>query len=78
MEEQLKENTIEVTTTYEVDDSNLKEIRTPLKIIPEITTYNIDEIQKEIDKINAAITQWENKRAPLQAIIDKYNEINNK
>ena len=75
MEEQLKENTIEVTTTYEVDDSNLKEIRTPLKIIPEITTYNIDEIQKEIDKINAVITQWENKRAPLQAIIDKYNEI---
>jgi len=75
MEEQLKENTIEVTTTYEVDDSNLKEIRTPLKIIPEITTYNIDEIQKKIDKINAVITQWENKRAPLQAIIDKYNEI---
>jgi len=75
MEEQLKENTIEVTTTYEVDDSNLKEIRTPLKIIPEITTYNIDEIQKEIDKINAVITQWENKRAPLQAFIDKYNEI---
>jgi len=75
MEEQLKENTIEVTTTYEVDDSNLKEIRTPLKIIPEITTYNIDEIQKEIDKINVAIAQWESKKAPLQAIIDKYNEV---
>jgi len=75
MEEQLKENTIEITTTYEVDDSNLKEIRTPLKIIPKITTYNIDEIQKEIDKINAAIAQWESKKAPLQAIIDKYNEI---
>lgn len=67
--------TTKIITTYEADGSSLKETRTPSEIIPEVTTYDIEEIQKEIDKIDLAITKLENKKAPLQAIIDKYNEI---
>lgn len=34
--------------------------------------YNIDKIQKEINKIDSVIAIWESKKAPLQAIIDEY------
>jgi hypothetical protein len=70
-----KENTeITVNTTYEVEGETLKVIETPVDIQPTITTYNIAEIQNEIDKINGAISSWEEKKAPLQAIIDLYNK----
>ena len=75
MEEETTE-TNKIITTYEVEGSNLKEIRTPTEVQVETTTYNIPEIQAEISKIDAVIAQWEAKKAPHQAIIDKYNEIN--
>ena len=72
MLEKQKETT---TITYEREGSKLKEIRTPLEIVPEIKTYDIDEIKKEIKKIDGAIKKWEDKKEPLQAIVDRYNEI---
>ena len=44
---------------------------------PKITkvTYNIAELQAKIDKYDGVIAQWEAKKKPLQAIIDKYNQL---
>ena len=44
---------------------------------PKVKTesFNIEHVQGKIDKINGAIAAWESKRAPYQAIIDKYNEL---
>ena len=44
---------------------------------PKITkvSYNIAELQAKIDKYDGVIAQWEAKKAPLQAIIDKYNTL---
>ena len=75
MEEETTE-TNKIITTYEVEGSNLKEIRTPTEVQVETTTYNIPEIQAEISKYQVVIAQWQAKIDPLQAIIDKYNEIN--
>jgi hypothetical protein len=62
-------------TKYETTDKTLKKIETPKEIIPNETSYNIDEIQKKIDKIDNAIAQWEAKKAPLQEIINKHKEL---
>jgi hypothetical protein len=35
-----------------------------------------DNCGKEIEKIDLVIEQWEAKKAPLQLLVDKYNEIN--
>ena len=75
MEEETTE-TNKIITTYEVEGSNLKEIRTPTEVQVETTTYNIPEIQAEISKYQAVIAQWQAKIDPLQAIVDKYNELN--
>jgi len=64
-----------ITTTYEAVEGSLKKTDTPDKIIPSTKTYNIKETQEKIAKINNAISTWEDKRAPLQEILDKYNEI---
>jgi len=44
---------------------------------PKITkvSYNIAELQAKIDKYDGVIAQWEAKKKPLQAIIDKYNQL---
>ena len=76
MEEQLKEDTIKYTKEYSVNNDILIETSTPDKIVADVKTYDIKSIREEIDRIDNAIAQWESKRAPLQAIIDKYNEIN--
>jgi phage terminase Nu1 subunit (DNA packaging protein) len=72
MLEEQKETT---TITYEREGSKLKEIRTPLEIVPEIKTYDIDEIKKEIKKIDGAIKKWEDKKEPLQEIVDRYENM---
>lgn len=38
-------------------------------------SYNIKQIRAQIDKINGAVEQWEAKKVPLQAKIDRYNEL---
>ena len=44
---------------------------------PKITkvSYNIAELQAKIDKYDGVIAQWEAKKAPLQAIINKFNAL---
>lgn len=49
--------------------------RTPEKPVTRIKSYNIAEIQKKIAKIDTVIKLWEDKKAPLQAIIDEYESI---
>jgi len=74
----MEEETIEtnkIITTYEVEGGNLKEIRTPEEIQSEVISYDITAIIAEIEKIDSVIEQWEAKKAPHQAIIDKYNEV---
>ena len=76
MEEQLKEDTIKYTKEYSVNNDILIETSTPDKIVADVKTYDIKSIREEIDRIDNAIAQWESKKVPLQAIIDKYNEVN--
>ncbi len=75
-EETTTETTVQITTTYEVEGNTLKEINTPAEVQSTITTYNIEEIQAEIAKYQGVIAQWQAKIDPLQAIVDKYNELN--
>lgn len=75
MEEETTE-TNKIITTYEVEGSNLKEIRTPEEIQPEVISYDITATIAEIEKIDLVIEQWEAKKAPLQLLVDKYNELN--
>ena len=75
MEEQLKEDTIKYTKEYSVNNDILIETSTPDKIVADVKTYDIKSIREEIDRIDNAIAQCESKKAPLQAIIDKYNEV---
>lgn len=67
---------VEVLTTYEVEDNLLKKIKTPSKVVPEVESYNIKDIKEEIEKYKNARAQWDAKIAPLQAIVDKYDELN--
>lgn len=76
MEEETTQIEKTVNITYEVEGTNLKEVKTPTEIQAETTTYNIPEIQAEIAKIDAVIAQWQALREPKQAIVDKYNELN--
>jgi len=73
MEEQIIEPKYQ--TKYEATDKTLKKIETPNEIIPNETSYNIDEIQAQIDKIDGTIAEWEAKKAPLQEIINKHKEL---
>jgi hypothetical protein len=66
---------VNIITTYEVEGTTLKEIKTPEKVIPEVKSYDIESVKEELEKINSAIAQWEAKKAPLEAIIAKYDEI---
>jgi len=76
MEEQLKEDTIKYTKEYSVNNDILIETSTPDKIVADVKTYDIKSTREEIARIDNAIAQWESKKVPLQAIIDKYNEVN--
>ena len=75
MEEETTE-TNKTITTWEVEGETLKEIITPTEIEPNIILHDIKKAQEEIAKIDLVIAEWEAKKAPHQAIIDKYNEIN--
>ena len=70
------EEEIKTITTWEVDGETLRQIITQTEIEPNIILHDIKKAQEEIDKINLVIAEWEAKKAPHQAIIDKYNEVN--
>ena len=74
MEEETTE-TNKTITTWEVEGETLKEIITPTEIEPNIILHDIKKAQEEIAKIDSVIEQWEAKKAPLQLLVDKYNEI---
>ena len=74
MEEETTE-TNKIITTWEVEGETLKEIITPTEIEPNIILHDIKKAQEEIAKIDSVIEQWEAKKAPLQLLVDKYNEI---
>ena len=69
------EEEIKTITTWEVEGEILKEIVTPTAIEPNIILHDIKKAQEEIAKIDLVIEQWEAKKAPLQLLVDKYNEI---
>lgn len=70
-----EEKVIEYDIKYEVSTTDLKIIRTPSEVIPVTESYNIDLIKAELIKIDNAIAQWQDKRKPLQDILDKYTEL---
>ena len=70
------EEEIKTITTWEVEGETLKEIITPTAIEPNIILHDIKKAQEEIARIDLVIEQWEAKKAPLQLLVDKYNEIN--
>ena len=70
------EEEIKTITTWEVEGETLKEIVTPTAIEPNIILHDIKKAQEEIARIDLVIEQWEAKKAPLQLLVDKYNEIN--
>ena len=61
--------------TYSGAEGTLKIETTYAEPKPIIKAYNIADIQAKITKINGVIELWEAKKAPFQAIIDKYNEV---
>ena len=76
MPEETTQEQVNIITTYEAQGDNLKIIKTPEKVIPTEESYNIASVREELARIDNVIAQWEAKKAPLQAIIDKYNEVN--
>ena len=62
------------TKEYIADNNMLTETNTPSEIVANVKIYNIEAIQKEIVKINTMIKMWQDKLAPLEAIIALYNE----
>ena len=75
MADEILNEEVKITTTYEADESVLKVIATPEKIVPVEKVYNIEEIKEQLEKYKNARAQWHAKIAPLQAILDKYEEI---
>lgn len=61
--------------TYKKLDGVLVIEKTHSKPMIHSESYNIKQIQAQIDKINGVIEQWEAKKVPLQAKIDRYNEL---
>lgn len=64
---------VEIATEYTAKDDVLVKVETPSKIVPVQTRWNLAEIRAEIARIDGAIQAWQDKRAPLQEILDKYN-----
>lgn len=62
-----------ITTEITAADDVLIIKETPSEPVPIVTTYNLAEIRAEIARIDGAIAAWNEKRAPLQAIIDQYD-----
>ena len=48
---------------------------TPDRIIETVKVYNIKDIKAQIARYQRARGQWEDKISPLQAIVDKHEEI---
>lgn len=61
--------------TYKKVDGTLIIEKTHTKPVIHSKSHNIEETQAQIDKIDNVIAIWTAKKVPLQAIIDKYNEI---
>ena len=57
-----KDGMLEIETTHKDPVVNTK-------------SYNIGQMQAKIAKIQGVIDLWEAKKAPYQAIIDKYNSL---
>ena len=73
IEEVVDSNPAIITETKEGDNF----VKSTTYKEPKITkvSYNIAELQAKIDKYDGVIAQWEAKKKPLQAIIDKYNQL---
>lgn len=61
--------------TYAKVNGALVITKTHVKPVVHSESHEIEETQAEIDKIDGVIAIWTAKKVPLQAIIDKYNEV---
>ena len=61
------------TYKYEVNSLVIEKTHAVPKVRQEI--HNIAQVQKQIAKIDGAISLWQAKKAPLQALLDKHNEL---
>jgi len=61
--------------TYKKTEGFLVIERTHDKPVVHSDSYNIEQAQAKLDKIDGVIALWEAKKVPLQEVIDKYNEI---
>jgi hypothetical protein len=77
MEEELQVDKTIWETSYTAKEKTLTKTETPEKIVPLKKSYDIEETQRKIDKIDGVTAQWEAKKAPLQEIIDKHQEVYN-
>jgi len=63
------------TKKYSATDDTLTVTDTPDRIIETVKVYNIKDIKAQIARYQRARGQWEDKISPLQAIVDKHEEI---
>lgn len=61
-----------VTEVRKKGDGTIIVERTHEKPVTQTTVHNIAALRKRVAKMDAAISAWSAKRAPLQAIIDEY------
>jgi len=67
-----------VTTVWETTDNTLTKKETHERPVTKVTTYNVNQEQAEIDKIDGIIAQWEAKKQIRQQVIAKHTEEHNK
>lgn len=63
-----------VTVTIEAENDILTITTMPETPVPTIVTHDIKSILSEIERIDDAIKSWQDKRKPLQDIVDLYEE----
>ena len=61
------------TYKYDVNSLVIEKTHAVPKVRQEI--HNIAQVQKRIAKIDGAISLWQQKKAPLVAIVQKYQEL---
>ena len=66
---------INLITKYEIQENILVKKETAEEPTTKIKCWNITEEQAQIDKIDAVISLWQDKRKKHQDIIDKYTEM---
>ena len=72
---EINEPTIKSIVTEKAEGNNLVKETTYSEIPVNTTSINMDDIKAKIAKIDSAIAQWNSKKAPLQVILDRYNEL---